>query len=238
MARTYAQLKDVALKLNDLYGSTDAGTVVEAALEESMKYVANRTDLAQLIGSAEFTWAADTTSVPLFTDQGFDIAEANWAAPNRLYVREPSTATAPGVPYEYVKYMSWLDLSTIPAEEARPTLFSSRSYDGRPDRAWTIDLANAVCITPVSTGNVITLFYNKPPAAYSANAYPEILPQYDSILITGASLVLDYWKKEPDFLMDINKILSPLDEPIREMDLRLGGSRHRFSVHPSHRYQI
>jgi len=238
---TYSTLKATTLTLLDLTGSTDAGTVVETALVETLKYIAARASLPQLIGSASATWGAATTSIPIGTSGSPKFNLSDFGTPNRLYVKKDSSADSPGIPYTYLEYLDFLDLKNVPFGDVRDSLYEPASIDARPDYAWTIDHSTspgAVIAYPVSEDNVLTLYYNKAPAAYSANSSPEIDSLWDRLLVDGAFLITDQWLKEPERPLPPHLLLSKLDPEIDEYKRAKTSNRKRSTLRLSNRYAI
>ena len=239
MARTYAQLKSEVLTLCDFStAALDAGAVVEKALENVMRYVARKVELPGLIASASFTAISATDPIPLFTALGFNITQANYDSPNRLYIRNTSTATQPGQPYDYLEFMHWLELKSVPSGAPREDSLSWGSLDERPTRAYTIDLTNGMNAYPIAIGNVLTFYYNKPVTAYADAGFPELpAPSFDTLLVNGAMMVLQAWTKEPDSLVDYYSVFRALDPEIGDLDSFLNSRRKRssFKIHNSYR---
>lgn len=234
MARTYLQLRDRVLTFCDQVGSDDAAELVEAALEESMKYITSKIELPGLLHSAQATWGSSTTSLSIVTDFGV----ADYASPDRLYVKKDSTADNYGLPYDYVEWMHWHDLKSVPSGDIRDSIFSPASLDERPARAWTIENNDLIHISPYATDNVLSLFYFSEPAAYSDAGTPEIPAKWDYILVSGGVLILKEWLREGDLVVEPRTILKGLDEQIAEMDSELSGKRKRGNLKISHRYRI
>lgn len=242
---TYGTLKSTVLALLDLTGSTDAGTVVETALVESLKYVASRATLPGLIGKATATWGAATTSIPIGTSGSpkFNVTLTNFGSPNRLYVARESTATLPGLPYDFVEYLEFQDLKSVPSGEVRDSMYNPASTDERPRRVWTIDnITNsadpAVIAYPVTENNFLTLIYNKPPAAFVSGNSPEIEADWERLLIDGAFLITDQWLKEPERVKPPHALLKALDPEIEEFKRAKTGNRKRSTLRLSSRYSI
>ena len=238
---TYSTLKATVLTLLDLTGSTDAGTVVETALIETLKYIAARASLPQLIGSATATWGSATTSVPIGTsgDPKFNLSD--FGTPNRLYVKKDSSVVGAGIPYTYVEYLDFLDLQNVPYGDVRDSLYEPASIDARPHYAWTIDHSTspgAVIPYPISENNVLTLYYNKAPAAYNASNSPEIDALWDRLLTEGAFMITDQWLKEPEKPLPPHLLLARLNPEIDEYKLAKRSNRKRSHVRISNRYSI
>ena len=237
MARTYSQLRDSALILVDSStDATDLRQIAQVALEETMKYISQRVELPGLIKSATATWGASTVSIPLGVG-GFGIT--NYDTPNRLYIRLDSTATAPGIPYDFREYLHWLDLSAVPdAVHYRSDSFEVLTGDERPSRCYTIDHSNNLIAAPVAEDNVLTFYYNIAPAAYADSGIPELpAASFDSILVSGAVLVLKEFIREPDVIVDPYTILGSLDKQISQLDSFLNSRRRRrvLNIHSSYR---
>jgi len=235
---TYDGLVSTVLELCDHVGSTDAQTVANRAMALCMRYVSSRVELPSLIGSASFTWGALTTSAPLFTSQGFNITESTYGSPNRLYVKRDSSATDPGIPYEFLEYVHWLDLKSAVSGGARSSLFEPPSNDERPQYAYTIDHSNALIAYPIAENNVLKFYYNKLPAAFAGGATPEIPAQFDYILINGASLYLKEWIREPADILDSYRIFQSLNPQIEEMDSFLNARRKRRQLKLANSYRV
>ena len=234
---TYGALKTTVLSLCDSPDSVEAGAVAETALAYAMQYLATKMDITSLIDSTSWTVAAGETSWSLATKLG----ASDWAlysTPNRVYVKQDSTATSPGRPYDPVDFMSWLDLKAIPYGQSRDTLFDPATIDGRPSGAYTIDPDSNILIDPITTGNVITLYWNKAPAAYASAGTPELPAQYHTVLVNGAIRILKEWIREPEIITDPFGVLQGLDEQIREIDIHIRGNRKRFTLRPSARYRV
>lgn len=236
MAKTYSQLRDLALKMCDASGSSEAESVAEAALEETMSYLATKLELPALIKRANATWGSSTTSIAISTG-GFNATD--FQSPNRLFIAQTVdsyTEETPGIPYDFVEYMNWLDLMSIPNGINDPRIFESGAVDARPARAWTINLDEEVVVCPIAENNYLTLFYNTEPAAYTDNGYPEIPAQYSYILVNGAVLILKEYIREPEQIIDPRTLLRSLDDQIRELDIHKRSNRRNTILHVSHRY--
>lgn len=238
---TYGTLKTTTLTLLDLTGSTDAGTVVETALVETLKYIAARASLPQLIGSATATWGAATTSIPIGTTGSPKFNLTDFGTPNRLYLKREASVDGVGIPYTYLEYLDFLDLQNVPYGDTRDSLYEPASIDARPHYAWTIDHSTspgAVIAYPVSENNVLTLYYNKAPAAYNASNSPEIDALWDRLLTEGAFLITDQWLKEPERPKPPHLLLSQLDPEIDEYKRAKTSNRKRSTLRVSNRYSI
>ena len=242
---TYGTLKNTVLTYLDLVGSTDAGTVVEKALVETLKYIQARATVPKLIGKATATWGASTTSIPIGTTGSpkFNVTLTDFGSPNRLYVARDSNADAPGIPYTFREYLEFQDLKAVPSGELRDSLYDPASRDERPDRSWTIDSITdpadpKVIIYPASENNVLTLFYNKPPAAFVSGNSPEIDADWDHLLVEGAFKITDQWLKEPDRPKSPHILLREIDPQIEEFKRSKKSNRKRGQLRLSHRYSI
>jgi hypothetical protein len=237
--RTYQQLRDEVLKIANEVGSTDAEEVVAALLEQSMRYISTKVELPRLIRSAVATWGEDVESFPLFSNPaGFSINENIFGSTNRLFVKKEATARSPGIPYDFQEYMHFLDLQSVPGGSGRPDIFEPSRVDERPRHAWTITPDDRVVIDPVATSNVATLFYNQLTNSYVGAAVPEIPPKFEHILINGALSGIKEWQREPDTILDLDKIFQILDPQISELDSFLRGRRQRHNLKMGHRYRI
>lgn len=235
MPRTYSQLKATVLTLCDESGSTDAGAVVEVALLETLKYIATQVEVPGLTSSAQATWGAATTSLSITSD--FNISD--FASANRLYVKKDSTSEDYGTPYDFVEFLHWHDLKSVPNNNFREYISTPARLDERPLKSWTLGLdQDDVFIDPIAENNVVTLFYNKEPAAYADGGYPEIGAKWDYLLVAGASLVLQYWLREPDIIIDHHSIIAGIDPLIAKYDSELNTRRKRDQLKISHRYRI
>lgn len=239
---TYLELKNRVLKFCDAVGSTDADDIVELALEEAMRFIAQRITVPPLIAEATHTVTStdlSNSSVALHASSpdGFAITQSLMSSPNRLFIKKDSSTAGKGQPYTYQDYLAWLDLKSVPSY-SYPAIFTDSYTDERPARSYTIDLSRSLIAEPMSEGNVMTLFYNKPPAVYSDAGTPELEPMYEHVLVNGAVLILKEWIREPDVPLDPNTILQPLISQIREIDIHRRSNRQRESLKPSNRYRI
>lgn len=233
---TYNDLKTRVLKFCDAVGSTDAGNIAELALEETLRFISEQIDLPDLIDKAQYTWTGSESSVALHGASGFNITQSLFSSPNNLFVKKDTDSEDYGTPYDYVEYLPWLQLKAAPSGMVRDAIFEPPSIDERPSRSYTIDLTHSLNCEPVTAGNVLTLFYNKPQAAYNASATPELPPKYEQLLVNGAVLILKEWIREPDHLLDPTTILQPLVPQIKELERHRRSNRRRNTLHLSRRY--
>lgn len=237
---TYDTLRDRALNNVGCLGQTQAQTVAQLAIEEAMKFVAFHVRIPSLIASSQFTIAASDpqleSNAPSLGVTGFNIL-STYQCPDRLLVKKDSSTTGYGVPYEYLEYHHFIDLQSIPAGN-RIGVTTPGTLDERPLYSWTITPSNTVWISPLTSGNVVTLFYRINPAAYSGAASPEILPRFDFILVNGAVVVLKEWLREPDAITDMWELFrAKLMDDVRLYDLEINGQRKRshLKIHRSYR---
>jgi hypothetical protein len=229
---TYAQLKENALIIANQEGDSTAGKIAEIALVEALKYTRSHVLLDGLIGEAEYTWLAADEDIALGVD-GFEITESP-VEPIELYV---GAAGESGTVYVYRRYLDWRRLNALPGK-SRGSMFEESIRDERPARCFSINADGDVVLVPKpSTGQVVTLYYHKEPAGYSAASSPEIPSKWEFILISGAVLWLKEYEKDPDMIIDPVELFGKLDPQISRMDRALRGprSRQRMKMAPSHR---
>jgi hypothetical protein len=238
---TYSTLRDRALNRVGCLGQSEAETVAQMALEETMKFVALYVRVPGLIATATATAPADpeeeANAILIENASGFNVSSGVFMAPDRLYVKEDSNADGPGTPYEYLEYDHFQDLKSIPLGN-RVSLYNSNLQDQRPRFCYTITPSNEIWAQPLTEDNVLTLRYRKAPAAYSGGTTPEISPQFDFILVNGAELVLKEWLREPDTISTTWSLLeNGLMDDIRRYDIEINGQRKRssFQIHKSYR---
>lgn len=234
---TYQELKVKALNLTDqsLEIDADASAIAEYGLEEGLKYVANQINLPGLIGQASATWGASTESIPLGLG-GFEITD--YQAPNRLYIKRDSDVEGVGIPYEYLEYLFWLDAKSIPLGDTRDSLFEENTLDERPARSYTIDFDSNLIAHPVAEDNVLTFFYKKEPAAYSAIGVPEIPSNFNYILVDAAILCLKEWLREPEAIVAPQTLFKALDPAIAVIQEELWGKRKRRNLKIHRSYSV
>ena len=235
---TYDSLKTRVLNFCDAVGSTDAGSIAELALEETMRFISDRVTLPDLVAKATYTWGASDSSVALHGSAGLNITQSLMSSPNNLFIKKDTAADDPGLPYDYLEYMTWLQLKATPSHANRPDVFSPQSIDERPARAYTIDLTRSLQADPIAEGNCLSFYYNKPPAVYSALTAPELPPKYEQLLVNGAVLILKEWIREPDTPLDPTTLLQPLIPQIRELEMHSRSNRQRNALHLTSRYRI
>lgn len=212
---TYGTLKANALTLLESTGATDVGAVIEIALHEAMNYIASKVRLDDLIESASFTCSSDDDSIPLGVS-GFAVSDL--VTPVELYVGD--SATDDGVRYVYRRYMEWRRLKTVP--NAKRYGVWNDPDDLRPGYCFTIDSSDNVLLNPTAnSGDVVTLFYEKAPAAYNASNEPELNAKYHGIVLAGALLWGKEFIKEPETIINPYTLFAQLDPQIQEMELHL-----------------
>lgn len=237
---TYDTLRDRALNFVGCFGQVEAQTVAQIVLEEAMKFVAFYVRIPSLIASSQFTIVASNpqteANAPTLDAAGFNVL-ASYQAPDRLYVKSSASADGYGVPYEYLEYHYFIDLQSIPSG-GRIGVSTPGTVDERPRYSWTITPSNKVWISPLTTGNVATLFYKKNPAAYSGAGTPEILPRYDYILVDACTAVLKDWLRDPEAVTTARDIFRAKIMPdIGLYDLENSAARKRshLKIHKSYR---
>lgn len=196
---TYEELRDRALRQVSCLGQSEAQSVAQTALEEAMKFVAFHVRVPSLIASATATAPANPmleSSAITIGLGGFNVA-ATYQCPDRLYIKKDSSTVDIGIPYDFLEYHIFQDLKAIPCG-TRVGIFEPSTIDERPTYCYTITPDNKLWATPSAEGNVLTLFFRKSPAAYSALVVPEILPLFDYILVNGAVIALKEWLREPE----------------------------------------
>jgi len=239
---TYQELRDRALNQVGCLGQSEAQTVAQIAMEEAMKFVAFHIRVPSLIAKATATAPAspnlEANAISLEGGAGtFQIPPGVYQAPDRLFVKRTSTTEDYGTPHEYIEYHHFLDLKAI-VTGPRVSLYAPALGDERPDFSWTITPDNKVWCSPISEGNVITLFYRKNPAAYSGAATPEILPRFDYILVNAAVLALKEWLREPEALTTLWTLFqNGISDDVKQYDSELQGQRRRshLRIHRSYR---
>jgi hypothetical protein len=231
-------LRDRALKQVGCLGQTEAEDFAELALEECMKFVAFNVRVPSLIGSAQATAPADpdleASAIPIGLT-GFAVS-ATFKAPDSLWVKKDSSAVNYGTPYDFLEYDHFLALGAIPTQirEGFDALVASE----RPKHCWTITPSDKVWATPLTEGNVLTLFFRKEPAAYGDAVTPEIHALFDYILVNGAVLALKEWLREPDGVVNMWQIFRDgLAQDIADYKSHLNGRRKRSNIriHRSYR---
>ena len=239
---TYQALRDRALSQVSCTGQSEAQTVAEVALEEAMKFAAFHVRIPSLIASATATAPAspelEANAISLTGGAGtFQITSGVYQAPDRLYVKKDSSATGPGTPYRFYEYHHFLDLKSIPAG-TRVGIMEPGTIDERDDYSYTINPSDKLWANPLTQGNVLTLYYRKSPAAYSAAVTPEILPLFDYILVNAAVLALKEWLREPAELTTLWALFEQgLMTDVHRYDLFLNAQRKRshLQIHRSYR---
>lgn len=236
---TYSALRDRALSQVSCTGQTEAESLAATALEEAMKFVAFHVRIPSLIAEAAATAPANPmleASAITLGASGFNIA-ATYQAPDRLYVKNSSASTERGPAYEFLEFNHFLDLKNIPNSN-RAGIFTPATYDERPYLVYTITPTDKIWATPLAAGNVLSFFYRKSPAAYSALVAPEILPMFDYILVNGAVVALKEWLREPDSITTWWTLFEQaLTKDVQRYDLFLNGQRKRshLQIHRSYR---
>lgn len=239
---TYSVLRDRALAQVDCVGQTEAQTIAQAALEEAMKFVAFHVRIPSLIASATATAPAspelETNAIAIEGGAGtFGVTSGVYQCPDRLYIKQSSSALSPGTPYEYYEYHHFLDLKTIPGGD-RIGILEPGNIDERARFSWTITPTGKVWAQPLSASNVLTLYYRKSPAAYSTNVAPELLPLFDYILVNGAVVALKEFLREPADIVHYWELFEVhLRKDVDRYDLFLNSQRKRgsFRIHRSYR---
>lgn len=240
---TYQTLRDRALGQVGLTGQTEAQTVAQTALEEAMKYVAFNVRVASLVGSATATAPAspelEANAIALEGGAGtFQISAGVFQTPDRLYVKKDSSAESPGLPYDFLEYDHFLDLKAIPAGE-RVGIFEPATFDERPNRVYTLTPSGKIWAQPLTEDNVLTLFYRKSPAAYSGGSSPEILPQFEHILVNGAVIALKEWLREPAEITTLWTLFeNGLKKDVQTYDDYLNSRRKRKSLRIHRSYRV
>lgn len=238
---TYSALRDRALNRVGCLDQTEAQTVAQMALEETMKLVALKVRVPGLIATATATAGAspelEANAIAIETT-GFGVTAGVFMAPDRLYVKKDSSIADKGTPYEYLEYDHYVDLKSVPWGE-RQTLYESGLHDERPRFAWTITPSNKIWAEPLTEDNVLTLRYRKAPAAYVAGNTPEISAQFDFILVNGAELVLKEWLREPEAITTTWALLQDgLQQDIENYDIEINGQRKRKALKVHRTYRI
>lgn len=195
---TYEQLRDRALGQTGTTGMTEPQTIAQYALEEAMRFVASHVRIQSLIGSATATAPADAhleTNAITLGVSGFNIS-SSFQCIDRLYVKKDSSVVGRGTPYEYVEYDYFHDLKAAPGS-IRVGVYDAASYDERPMYSYTLTPDGKIWSTDIAEDNVLTLVFQKTPAAYSGSSTPEILTKFDYILVDAAVIAIKEWQKEP-----------------------------------------
>lgn len=214
-----------------MVGDSDAAAIAEIALEEALKYVAQKVYLPALVASATYTWGVSDTEASLSSDFGI----SDFETPVLLLVAENASST--GVPYVFREWLEYEQIRAVPGG-IRVNLTSATSYDERPDRVYTLNPSNELIAYPIKAGNVLTLYYRKSPAAYSDAGTPEMPSLFDSILVNGAVMYLKEYIREPEQIINPYKLFKDLDEQIEELDHHLKSQRQRRPMKLSARYRI
>lgn len=232
---TYKDLRDRALVIAQATGATDLTTIAEYGLEEAMKYIASQVELPDLTKSATYTWQSGDTEASIATD--FSVTD--YQTPIRLYV---GSSTSTGTPYEYLAYLTWLDLAASPAENSRYGVSDPSWLDSRPSRCYTVEFdKDTILIAPCpAEAKVITLVYASAPTEYGDGSGVPPLPatNWEFILVNGAALYVQAVKENPAGIVEPYSLLTHLDPSIAEMKRALLGTRRRPRVKLSNRYRI
>lgn len=235
---TYETLRDRALSRVGQTGQTEAQLVAQAALEEAMRFVAFHVRILSLIGSATATApanASDESSAITLGSGGFNIT-STYQTPDRLYVKNNSSADNYGTPYEFREYPHFIDLQSI-SSSSRSNILTPTFDDERPNFCYTETPSGKIWAQPLDENNVLTLFYRKSPAAYSASGTPEIHTLFDHILVNGAEMVLKEWLREPESITSMWSLFESLLPQIEEYDKQInsGRKRRQIKIHRSYR---
>ena len=148
--------------------------------------------------------------------------------PQRLYVND--------IPYDFREWLEWLDAQNAPGNY-RWSINQPSTRDIRPPRCWTINPDDEVEIFPLPVeDDVIVLYYDTEPAAYSDGGTPEINPRFQNILINAALLVAKEFLRDPENILDMQAIFSALDDQIKELSIHQESKRKRRGFRISTRY--
>lgn len=215
MARTYLQLRNQILTFVNAVGSTEVASTVDAALYETMKYIARKcTDapLPLLIGTATYTWDQGTEdgAVPLGAG-GFEVADM--ATPRRLFVKPTGQGMGKGYLHTFRDLEAYYSsLFSNPYKLSRLFPTSSGYESSRTENfIWTIDYTSVatgeVRIYPIQDGQVVTLYYTKNIPAFDPATQPPVPGDYDSLVLQGALVLTQEWLKEPDAILSSDRYL-------------------------------
>lgn len=222
---TYLSLLTTASTLADTTGQTDVEEVMKVAMVEALKYVATKITVPELRARATYTWVDGDETIPI---GGGGFAVSSFTTPIRLYVN--------GVPYDYREWLEWLDLTNAPGGY-RWTINQPATRDIRPARCWTINHDDEVEILPLPVeDDVIVLYYDTEPAAYSDGGTPELNARFHNILVNGALLVGKEFLRDPDAILDMQALFSGLDDQIKELSIHQDSQRKRRGFRISSRY--
>jgi len=222
----YSALLAKALTLVDSTGVTQAASIGEIALEETMKYVASKVYLSGLVSSATYTYGASDTYVELSADLGI----SDFETPEHLYVDD--------VPYVFREWHTWKQLKNSPGAR-RTDLSSATTNDDRPLRVYTLDPNDRLYIYPISAGNVVDFYYRTSPAAYGdGSGTPEMPALFDSLLVNGAVMYLKEYIREPEQIINPYELFKKLDPQIQELDIHLNSKRSRRQMKLARSYRI
>ncbi len=232
----YSALRDTTLILADEIGNTDAQTVAEKGLEETMKYVASKVLLDSLVSTATFIWLAAGDQVELFTAGGFNITDASSPLePLSLFV---GTVDTNGIPYVYRRFLQWKDLQAQPGR-LRTAIFGGLVLDERPERTFTINASDEMELFPEpAVGKQLTLHYRLTPAPYADSTTPEIPARWDSLLINGAVMYVKEQVRQPEQIINPYDFFKALDEEITRMESQLRGTMSRPSMKIGKSYRV
>lgn len=231
MAQTYNNLLDDVLLFTDAVGASDATNVAKVGLRFALSYISRKANLNGLVRSKSYTWLESDVAVSLTDVGGFNISDFQYP-----YYMMVGTLTETPVPYHYMDFKDWQILKAV-AVGGRVAL-DAAFFDGRFDRAFTLDYDNKIQITPTVSSLPVTLYYYKEPAAFGdGSGSPEISSAWTDMMTHAAIEMVRFYLENPDKPVPMVSILQSMDREIDMFKIHLEGSGYRrniIKVHPSY----